>query len=66
MADQQVIKTQEITESGQLLSAYYQLSKKNKLNRYILYKVGKKQSATLIYIEGKLSEDELMKMLYQP
>ena len=65
VAGQQVIKTQEITESGQLLSAYYQLSKKNKLNRYILYKVGKKQSATLIYIEGKLSEDELMKMLYR-
>lgn len=65
VAGQQVTKTQEITESGQLLSAYYQLSKKNKLNRYILYKVGKQNSATLIYIEGTLSEEELMKMLYR-
>ncbi len=66
VASQQVMKTQEITESGELLSAYYRLNQNEELNRYILYKVGKKHSATLIYIEGKLSEDELMEMLYQP
>lgn len=35
------------------------------MNRYILYKVGKQQKATLVYIEGPLDEDELMEMLYK-
>lgn len=63
----QVQKTQEVNESGELLSAYYRLSrvtrKGKKVNRYILYKVGKQQKATLVYIEGPLDEDELMEML---
>lgn len=65
----QVQKTQEVNESGELLSAYYRLSrvtrKGKKVNRYILYKVGKQQKATLVYIEGPLDEDELMEMLYK-
>lgn len=65
----QVQKTQEVNESGELLSAYYRLirvtRKGKKVNRYILYKVGKQQKATLVYIEGPLDEDELMEMLYK-
>lgn len=65
----QVQKTQEVNESGELLSAYYRLSrvprKGKKVNRYILYKVGKQHKATLVYIEGPLDEDELMEMLYK-
>ncbi len=65
----QVQKTQEVNESGELRSAYYRLSrtsqKGKKVNRYILYKVGKEDKATLVYIEGPLDEDELMGMLYK-
>lgn len=65
----QVQKTQEVNESGELLSAYYRLSrvtrKGKKVSRYILYKVGKQHKATLVYIEGPLNEDELMEMLYK-
>lgn len=65
----QVQKTQEVNESGELLSAYYRRSrvprKGKKVNRYILYKVGKQHKATLVYIEGPLDEDELMEMLYK-
>ena len=65
----QVQKTQEVNESGELRSAYYRLSrtsqKGKKVNRYILYKVGKEDKATLVYIEGPLDEDELMEMLYK-
>ena len=65
----QVQKTQEVNESGELLSAYYRLSrvtrKGKKVNRYILYKVGEQHKATLVYIEGPLDEDELMEMLYK-
>ena len=48
-----VEKTQEVTEKGQLR------------NRYILFKIGKKDMATLVYIEGQLSEKELMNILYK-
>lgn len=65
----QVQKTQEVNESGEPRSAYYRLSrtsqKGKKVNRYILYKVGKEDKATLVYIEGPLDEDELMEMLYK-
>lgn len=65
----QVQKTQEVNESGELCSAYYRLSraarKGKKVNRYILYKVGKEDKATLVYIEGPLDENELMEMLYK-
>ena len=69
VATHQVKKTQEVTESGELRSAYYRLSraarKGKKVNRYILYKVGKQDMATLVYIEGPLDEEELMEMLYR-
>lgn len=65
----QVEKTQEVVEGGTLISAYYQLSdtvrKGRRLKRYILFKSGKEEAATLIYIEGTLSEQELMQMLYK-
>lgn len=61
-------KTQEITEGGELRSAYYRLTqvvrKDRTLNRYILYKTGKQDMATLVYIEGPLDENELMQILY--
>ena len=39
--------------------------KGKKLQRYVLFKRGKNTTATLIYIEGSLSEKELMDMLYK-
>lgn len=64
-----VQKRQEVTESGLLMSAYYQLTPVHQrgktLQRYLLFKRGKDTKATLVYIEGSLGEKELMKMLYQ-
>lgn len=63
-----VRKTQEITESGRLSSAYYRLETAKRqgktVNRYILFKRDRKNKAALIYIEGPLLEDELMNILY--
>ncbi|WP_418696830.1 DUF6108 family protein [Bacteroides sp.] len=65
-----VKKAQEVMDSGILRSAYYQLKEVErdgkKLNRYILFKIGKDSMGTLIYIEGMLSEKEMMDMLYKP
>lgn len=64
-----VRKRQEVTESGVLLSAYYQLSPVSRrgklLKRYLLFKRGKGTLATIVYIEGTLDAGELMEMLYQ-
>ena len=64
----QTAKRQEVVEDGQLMSAYYQLSnvrrKGRKTRRYILFKQGQRNTATLIYIEGALTENELMEKLY--
>ena len=37
---------------------------KEDVNRFILFKTGKKDSATLIYIEGELDADDLITMLF--
>lgn len=62
-------KAQEVMESGVLRSAYYQLKEVErngkKLNRYLIFKIGKDSMGTLIYIEGLLSEKEMMDMLYK-
>ena len=66
---QQVQKRQLVNQSGTLQSAYLQLTnvqrKGRNLRRYLLFKRGKGTVATLIYIEGRLSEKELMDMLYK-
>lgn len=50
---------------GQIQSGYYQLPQlKEDVNRFILFKTGKKGSATLIYIEGELDADDLVTMLF--
>jgi len=59
----------DLMESGVLRSAYYQLKEVErngkKLNRYLIFKIGKDYMGTLIYIDGLLSEKEMMDMLYK-
>ena len=44
-------KVKEVVAGGQIQSGYYQLPQlKEDVNRFILFKTGKKGSATLIYI----------------
>lgn len=61
----QVKKSQEVTDGGILRSIYYELAPVQRKRRYLLFKRGKEKTATLIYIEGRLTEKELMEMLYQ-
>ena len=58
-------KVKEVVAGGQIQSGYYQLPQlKEDVNRFILFKTGKKGSATLIYIEGELEADDLVTMLF--
>ena len=58
-------KVKEVVAGGQIQSGYYQLPQlKEDVNRFILFKTGKKGSATLIYIEGELDADDLVSMLF--
>ena len=58
-------KVKEVVTGGQIQSGYYQLPQlKEDVNRFILFKIGKKGSATLIYIEGELDADDLVTMLF--
>ena len=58
-------KVKEVVAGGQIQSGYYQLPQlKEAVNRFILFKTGKKGSATLIYIEGELDADDLVTMLF--
>ncbi|MBU9018371.1 hypothetical protein KTG24_11220 [Bacteroides fragilis] len=60
-----VKKVKEVVAGGQIQSGYYQLPQlKEDVNRFILFKTGKKGSATLIYIEGELDADDLVTMLF--
>ena len=58
-------KVKEVVAGGQIQSGYYQLPQlKEDVNRFIIFKTGKKGSATLIYIEGELDADDLVTMLF--
>ena len=58
-------KVKEVVAGGQIQSGYYQLPQlKEDVNRFILFKTGKKGPATLIYIEGELDADDLVTMLF--
>lgn len=58
-------KVKEVVVGGQIQSGYYQLPQlKEDINRFILFKTGKKSSATLIYIEGELEADDLITLLF--
>jgi len=58
-------KVKEVVAGGEIQSGYYQLPQlKEDVNRFILFKTGKKGSATLIYIEGELDADDLVTMLF--
>lgn len=58
-------KVKEVVVGGQIQSGYYQLPQlKEDINRFILFKTGKKSSATLIYIEGELDADDLITLLF--
>lgn len=58
-------KVKEVISGGRIRSGYYQLPQlEEEVNRFILFKTGKKGSATLIYIEGELDADDLVTMLF--
>jgi hypothetical protein len=58
------LNIKESTKDGLLMSAYYQLrSEKANLNRYLIFKVGKENKTTLIYVEGELTPEELVELL---
>ncbi|WP_455592610.1 DUF6108 family protein [Bacteroides sp.] len=58
-------KVKEVVAGGQIQSGYYQLPQlREDVNRFILFKTGKKGTATLIYIEGELDADDLITMLF--
>ncbi len=61
----QAKKIKEVIEDGRVISGYYMMTPlKEGVNRYILFRKGNKNSGTVIYIEGALSPDEIMKMCY--
>ena len=58
-------KVKEVVSGGQIQSGYYQLPQlKEDINRFILFKTGKKGNASLIYIEGELEADDLVTLLF--
>lgn len=58
-------KVKEVISGGEIQSGYYQLPQvKEDINRFILFKSGKNEAATLIYIEGELDADDLVTILF--
>ena len=62
---EQARKIKEVISNGIIRSGYYQLPDEGKkMNRYILFKIGDDQQATLIYMEGDLKSEELINKLF--
>lgn len=58
-------KIREVIEEGQLVSGYYMMAPlQGGINRYILFSNVGGSKGTVIYIEGALSPDDIMKLCY--
>lgn len=57
-------KIKEVVADGNIQSGYYQLPPIQKgINRFILFRMGQKGEATLIYIEGEIEGDDLIALM---
>jgi hypothetical protein len=58
-------KIREVVENGQIESGYYMMSPTLEgMNRYILFSNGSGNRGAIIYIEGYLSPDDILKLCY--
>lgn len=58
-------KVREVVEDGRLVSGYYMMKPlEGGANRYILFSYGRDGSGAIIYIEGRLSPEDIMKLCY--
>ena len=58
-------KIREVVEDGLVTGGYYMMQPTAEgLNRYILFSNGAGQRGTVIYIEGRLSPDDIMTLCY--
>ncbi|WP_243347839.1 DUF6108 family protein [Parabacteroides sp. FAFU027] len=56
-------KIKQVMKGGELVSAYYQLNKRGKDNRFILFRSDPPNVVTLIYIETEEETDNIVNML---
>lgn len=58
-------KVREVIDGGELVSGYYMMKPlPGGYNRYILFTYVDSRKGTVIYIEGKLSPDDILKLCY--
>lgn len=58
-------KIKEVVEDGRIVSGYYMMAPLSKgINRYVLFSRPKEKRGVVIYIEGTLSPDNVMKLCY--
>lgn len=58
-------KVREVVEEGRIVSGYYMMTPlRGGINRYILFSNVGGHKGTVIYIEGTLSPDDIMKLCY--
>lgn len=58
-------KVREVIEEGRLVSGYYMMAPlRGGVNRYVLFSNVGGGKGTVIYIEGTLSPDDIMKLCY--
>ena len=58
-------KVREVVEEGRIVSGYYMMAPlRGGINRYILFSNVGGHKGTVIYIEGTISPDDIMKLCY--
>lgn len=53
----------KVTSDGDVVSAQYQLPKKDNLDRYIVFNINKDEDITIIYIDGNIQSHTLIDTL---
>lgn len=59
-------KIREVVEDGRITSGYYMMPPRtNGMNRYILFSNKEGGGGAVIYMEGRLSPDDIMEICYE-
>ncbi len=62
---QRAKKIREVVENGRIVSGYYMMPSLGEgINRYVLFSKAGHNKGAVIYIEGRLSPDDIMKLCY--
>lgn len=57
-------KIREVVEDGRITGGYYMMPSRGDINRYVLFSKTSEKAGAVVYMEGDLSPDDVLRIIY--